>query len=185
DNAKASDEAAIAKLVNQLGSSAFRDRQAAAKALEAIGLPALPALRKAAEGADAEVARRATRLVEAIEKGFDQLLADYRGYGLPLPPKNAKLVRFEAGGRYILNDKLMPPTYFLGFLLQPGTKDKPPLLLVGTQEICLDAHKTVEIVEIVEPKLVKSIDLRWWEPSTFELNAGLAIALQCKARGWN
>jgi hypothetical protein len=34
--------------------------------------------------------------------GFDQLLADYRGYGLPLPPENAKLVRFESGGRYIL-----------------------------------------------------------------------------------
>ena len=82
-------------------------------------------------------------------------------YGLPLPPEDAKLVRFESGGRYILNDKLMPPTYFLGFLLRPGTKESPPLLLVGTQEIRLDAHPTVEVVE-PKSELVKSIDLRWW-----------------------
>ena len=184
DSAKEPDAAAIAKLVKQLGSPDFTEREAATKALEAIGFPALDALRKAAKDNDAEVAQRATRLVEIIENGFDQLLADYRGYGLPLPPEDAKLVRFESGGRYILNDKLMPPTYFLGFLLQPGTKDNPPLLLVGTQEVRLDAHKTVEVVE-PKPELVKGIDLRWWGQSTFEMNAGLAIALQCKARGWN
>jgi hypothetical protein len=33
--------------------------------------------------------------------------------------------------------------------------------------------------------LVKGIDLRWWGSATFEMKAGLAIALQCKARGWN
>src|SRR6516165_5421843 len=66
---------------------------------------------------------------------FAQLLADYRAFGLPLPPDNAKLVRFESGGRYILNSKLMPPTYFLGFLLRSATKENPALLLVGTQEM--------------------------------------------------
>src|SRR5262249_470140 len=181
---KEPDASALAKLVKQLGSSDFRQREGATKALAAIGFPALQALRKAARGDDPEVARRVTHLIESIEQGFDQLLADYRDYGLPLPPKDAKLVRFESGGRYILNDKLMPPTYFLGFLLQPGTKDKPPLLLVGTKEIRLDARTPVEAVQ-PKPKLVKGIDLHWWESSTFPLNAGLAIALQCKARGWD
>src|SRR5262245_53452280 len=126
--AEAPDAAAIAKLVKQLGSSDFRAREAATKALTAIGFPALQALRKAAKGDDPEVARRATRLIESIEQGLDQLLADYRGYGLPLPPENAKLVRFGSGIGHIIDGKRMPPTYFLGFLLQPGTKDKPPLL---------------------------------------------------------
>jgi hypothetical protein len=72
---------------------------------------------------------------------LDQLLAEYRSYGLPLPPVDAKLVRFESGGRYVLNGKLMPPTYFVGFLLRPGTKDKPALVLVGTQEISMEAYR--------------------------------------------
>ncbi len=152
--------------------------------MEAIGFPTLDALRNAAKDNDPEIARRSRRLVEIFENTLDQFLADYRGYGLPLPPDDAKLVRFESGGRYILNDKLMPPTYYVGFLLQARSKDKPALLLVGTQEITLDSSKTIEFVE---PKrdLLKSIDLSWWEPVPFKSNAGLAIALQCKARGWN
>ena len=81
-------------------------------------------------------------------------------------------MRFESGGRYILNDELMPPTYSLGFLLRPGTKDSPALLLVGTQEIHLNPSKAVEFVE-PKPELVKSIELQWWGQATFELNDGL------------
>jgi len=181
---KQPDAAAIARLVEKLGSKDFTERQEATKALEAIGFPALDALRKAAKGNNAEVVQRAARLVAVIENGFDSLLADYRGYGLPLPPKDAKLVKFESGGRYILNDKLMPPTYFLGFLLRSATKENPALQLVGAEEVRLDSYKTIEVVE-PKPELVKELDLRWWGPSTFGMNAGLAVALQCKARGWN
>jgi hypothetical protein len=181
---KEPDAAAIARLVQQLGSPKFAERQEATKALEAIGFPALDALRKAAKGGDVETARRAGLLVKTIEQGFDSLLADYRGYGLPLPPADAKLVRFESGGRYVLNDKLMPPTYFLGFLLRPGTKKDPPVLLVGTDEVRLEPYQTVEVVQPT-PELVKGLDLRWWGRSPFEPNAGLALALQCKARGWD
>jgi hypothetical protein len=181
--AKEADAAVIAKRVKQLGNPNFTERDEATKALQTIGGPALDALRKAAKHKDTEVAQRATRLVETIENSIDQLLVDYQGYGLPLPPDHAKLVRFESGGRHILNDKLMPPTYFLGFLLRPATKGNPGLLLVGTQETRLDSFKGVEVVE-PKPELVKSIDLRRWGQATFELNDGLAIALQCKARGW-
>src|SRR5262245_43135364 len=68
--------------------------------------------------------------------------------------------------------------------VKPGAKGNPPLLLVGTQEVRLDADKTAEGVE-PKPDLVKGLDVRWWGPSPFESNAGLALALQCKARGWN
>src|SRR5262249_44608798 len=49
---KEPDAAAINKLVKQLGSSDFQEREAATRALEAIGLPALEALRKAAKDDD-------------------------------------------------------------------------------------------------------------------------------------
>src|SRR5690242_11836791 len=70
--AKEPDAAAIARLVKQLGSSDFRERETATKALAAIGLPALEALRNASKDIDVEVAQRATRLVTSIENGFDQ-----------------------------------------------------------------------------------------------------------------
>jgi uncharacterized protein (TIGR03067 family) len=52
------------RLIRQLGSRKFREREAASKALAKIGEPALDALRKAAsDNADAEVRRRAAQLV--------------------------------------------------------------------------------------------------------------------------
>lgn len=178
------DAATIDKLVKQLGSKNFAEREKATKALEGIGFPALDALRAAAKSKDNETAQRAARLVAIIENGFDQLLADYRGYGLPLPPKDAKLVKFVSGGGGIVNDEITPLTYFFGFLLQPRTKDKPPLLLVGTQELPLDPGTKFQVVE-PKPELVKKIDPHLYWQSTFEMNAGLAVALQCKSRGWN
>src|SRR5438046_869073 len=88
---KEPDGAAIAGLVKQLGSADFTEREAATKALKNLGFPALDALRTAARSTDAEVAKRAAPLVQIIDDGFDQLLADYRDYGLPLPPKDSKL----------------------------------------------------------------------------------------------
>ncbi len=62
------DAAKIAKLIEQLGSSTFDEREQANKDLDAIGVPALEALRKAAKSDDAEVSRRASSLVAKIEK---------------------------------------------------------------------------------------------------------------------
>jgi formylglycine-generating enzyme required for sulfatase activity len=57
----------IDRLILQLGSEKFAEREAAGRALEAIGTPALEALRKAAaESEDAEVRSRAGRLVETV-----------------------------------------------------------------------------------------------------------------------
>ncbi|MGL4549646.1 MAG: hypothetical protein ACRC33_00550, partial [Gemmataceae bacterium] len=61
------DPGRIDKLIEDLGSDAFKDREDATKALEAAGEPALEKLRKAAKSDDAEVRKRATGLVAKIE----------------------------------------------------------------------------------------------------------------------
>lgn len=61
-----SDPATIGKLIEKLGSDTFEDREAASKALDEIGLPALKALEKAATSKDAEVRKRASALAERI-----------------------------------------------------------------------------------------------------------------------
>jgi hypothetical protein len=60
------DPARIERLVRQLGSDQFRERQAAMQALDAAGEAALPALRKAENDSDPEVRRRAGRIREVI-----------------------------------------------------------------------------------------------------------------------
>jgi hypothetical protein len=64
---KGGPDATIAHLVEQLGSPKFEEREAASKALDKIGEPALEALRGAARSRDAEVRRRAADLLKAIE----------------------------------------------------------------------------------------------------------------------
>src|SRR5262245_22117480 len=57
----------VDKLVGQLGSPVFAEREVAEKALESIGDPALSVLRRAAvEGKTAEVRRRAAQLMELL-----------------------------------------------------------------------------------------------------------------------
>jgi hypothetical protein len=60
--------ARVAKLVEQLGSGDFGEREKASKELDDIGAPALEALHRAASSEDAEVRRRAEELVRKIEK---------------------------------------------------------------------------------------------------------------------
>jgi hypothetical protein len=66
--AEPADAAKIDKLIEQLGSAKFDEREQANKDLDAIGVPALEALRKAAKGNDAEISRRSAELVKGIEK---------------------------------------------------------------------------------------------------------------------
>jgi hypothetical protein len=70
----------IARLIRQLGDDEFAKRQEASKALEATGEPALPALRKALKDDDAEIRRRAERLIRAISHAVGKkLLARWEG----------------------------------------------------------------------------------------------------------
>jgi hypothetical protein len=63
------DSARVERLIAQLGSPLFQERQAATKSLEGIGPSTLNALRRAAaESRDAEVSLRAKRLVRVLEQ---------------------------------------------------------------------------------------------------------------------
>ena len=55
----------IEKLITQLGSARFKEREAAAQALDAAGPAALRALERAARGNDPEICRRAESLVQS------------------------------------------------------------------------------------------------------------------------
>lgn len=57
----------IATLIEQMGSGTFAEREAATKALAAIGVPALEALRQAAKSEDPEVRKRAEEIIPKIE----------------------------------------------------------------------------------------------------------------------
>jgi hypothetical protein len=71
DEPRADDAAEIArigKLVDQLGSDSFADREQARRDLEAIGVPALKGLRRAETKGDLETARRVAELIRTIEE---------------------------------------------------------------------------------------------------------------------
>lgn len=64
------------RLVQQLGAARFADREQAVRDLNALGPPALPALRRARQSPDPEVRTRAAQLVERI--AFNQAMAPTR-----------------------------------------------------------------------------------------------------------
>jgi hypothetical protein len=79
-NKEKADTPRITDLITQLGSKKFTERRQASKALDAIGVPALEALRKATKSSDMEISRRAYDLVARIEKRIetDRLLTPTR-----------------------------------------------------------------------------------------------------------
>jgi len=62
------DEAALRRLIVQLGSAHFAERQAATTELQSVGVPALAALRAAALSPDLEIRTRAQELIVQIER---------------------------------------------------------------------------------------------------------------------
>lgn len=76
DPSPVSETQKIEALIAQLGSASFMEREAATRALEAIGGPALEGLRKAARGTEPEARRRAEQLIARIDRRLqtEQLL---------------------------------------------------------------------------------------------------------------
>jgi uncharacterized protein (TIGR03067 family) len=96
--------AEIDKLVHQLGSRWFAEREAATKALEKAGELALGALRKAATSEpDAEIRRRAGKLVRSLDTrrrlGTWRIVsAEFRGKVLKRLPRDFDGLTFTPGG---------------------------------------------------------------------------------------
>jgi hypothetical protein len=79
----------ISQLIVRLGSSRFKEREDACAALDAIGQPALAALKRAAHDRDPEVRRRAETLASAIYKRVETAQL--------LEPKRVRLSLREVG----------------------------------------------------------------------------------------
>jgi hypothetical protein len=177
---KPANAATIAQLIAELGSRRYATRRAAARNLEAIGPPALTPLREAAaKTKDLEGRHRAQRLVRLLENRLDQLVIDYRSYALPLPPPAAKLVRFTEDDK----PKSGSPSYCLAFLLQPGARKTGPLLLVGTMRYRACQGTPVKVVDV--KRATKKMLRAYVRESRLDRATGLALAIQCQARGWD
>jgi hypothetical protein len=176
---KPPDAKTIAALIAQLGSENFQERQAATRSLEAIGRPALAALRKATvKHDDAEVRARAKGLVGKMENNLEQLLEDYRAYGLPVPTKDAPLVRCSGGVAYPGETQLFASG--LGFLVKAGTKTELPVVLGGPHPYEFLGEPSVTILD---PTKATDDEIESW--ITDAGPRGLGLAILCKARGWN
>jgi hypothetical protein len=111
--------------------------------------------------------------------GLDQQLTDYRAYGLPLPPEEAQLIkrRHTAG---IVNG-VQQYRFDLAFRSRDGGKDTH---WVG----CLRTKPAGEVEAIAHPKADLLQGAPWASSDRrdgFDLNADLALAIQCHARGWS
>ena len=82
----------IDRLIRQLGSDKFSDREAASKRLTDIGEPALDQLRKAADATDVEVRRRVRDLLKVIELPPFVVRTDSPLLGMALAPDGTRLI---------------------------------------------------------------------------------------------
>ena len=108
----------------------------------------------------------------------DELIASYREMGLPLPPEDAPLVRFEGGTTRAFGDEARK-MHQLGFLLKKATDKNSAVLLVGTRTFEIEEPFTVIRPEKAEPD---SVEAAWGNP--FAANAAFAISIQLRARGF-
>ncbi len=119
----------------------------------------------------------------AVRKGLlDELLADYRSYGLPLPPRNARLVKLETGFSIPRHGKPVPH-FALGFEVKKPSPSGPAEFLIGVVRGPNWWKGKIAPVE-PEPGIVKGIELSV-SGLEFETPAGLATAIQCHERGWS
>lgn len=88
----------VGRLVQQLGHNEFAKREAASKELDAIGEPALDALRKATSHEDAEIRQRAEKIVSTITS---RIRAAVTKKELEKLQGTWSLVSMEVGGRQI------------------------------------------------------------------------------------
>ncbi len=107
-----------------------------------------------------------------IENTLEQLLIDYRAFGLPLPPKDAPLVRYEAYGMGLANGKVKQ-VYGLGFMLKQRNDSGSWTVLDGTCERPMGWNQKAQEVK-PEPDAVKDLVYR----------KGWGLAIQCHAHGW-
>jgi hypothetical protein len=104
---------------------------------------------------------------------LDALLAEYRRHGLPLPPANARLVRYRSNGEGLFNGEVTPPQHSLAFLV-PETAG--PYFWNGGRR--WPVAMTDPPLSRVPPTVESARAADSGDHET------LFFALQCHARGW-
>jgi hypothetical protein len=93
----------IDQLIRQLGASKFVERQAASKALEALGTAARQALSRAAASGDAEVRNRAKRLLQALARKEGTWYCSLRPEARPDLTRECSILAAD-GKLYVINE---------------------------------------------------------------------------------
>ena len=116
---------------------------------------------------------------------LNELLRLYRKYDLPFPPDNAVLVKFPTGVVAWEKDGQHYPQYAFGFWLNADAPQTYPRIVFGTQVVQMESRPRGTNLQRVDPQgaSLDHIDVQS-RGSKIPLNAGLATALQCHARGW-
>ncbi len=176
-----------ADLIRKLGSEKGEDRERAERRLIELGEPLRPTLKQVAESEDAEIGRRVKAILAILDRYafLDQLVARAKEFGMPFPPADAPLMRFEAGRWSVAADGTYIPHYTLGFLLSRSTPDKPGRVLRGPEEGYANDHKKDWMAPAQPLKGTEQNLSTETDHSTFRVNSLILTALQCKARGWS
>ena len=114
---------------------------------------------------------------------LDRLLADYRAYGLPFPPHDAEWISIRYGGS-VMNGV----EQFSHDFLFRETKDHKDVFWVGCEKTVPSwnpgkAEIVREPTSAVLDKIASAIPRL--EAGGFGTCPYLALAVQCRARGWN
>src|SRR5258706_948365 len=112
---------------------------------------------------------------------FDLLLSLYRQFGMPLPPKAARIVEYRHPGTAVVNGVEQPPSRHLAYLLKEEMNSLT--LLVGP--IRKQMGKDEIAWKFMSPKDLnpKGIEMESLGLSSFEVNTRFALALQLHAQG--
>jgi hypothetical protein len=102
---------------------------------------------------------------------LDELVKEYQRYGLPVPPKEAELVRVKLAAQ-----RAVKPSYTLGFLYPPAKPGGQPRLLQGYSWTTWFVPEKVTLAKPI-PASTEGVALSHWD--------WLCLAAQCKIRGWD
>jgi hypothetical protein len=129
----------------------------------------------AAMAACSTVAARADAADPPTKELLDELLKEYKLYELPMPPKDAPLVRYSCDQRFVRGGMEITERYFkLGFLVKPAKgRDPAELWSRPGQTEYVGRGQEVKAVEATSAAL-KGV----------ESAPELQIAIVCHSRGW-
>lgn len=102
---------------------------------------------------------------------LNELLRFYVELGLPLPPRDAKLARWE----YSVGDGFRQATHGLALLARPATESAGPLLYLLFQD---QAYLKSFELKVVAPKAAEA-------KNAFPYEDDLLFAIQCHILGWH